>query len=232
MLLFYLVTYFPLSKVGESMNNAELILEIQKQYDARTREEVLANLNISVALGKSKGLEVDRYRALPKVTNCSKHTVMSWFNRPDKRIPLIDLCMIASYLHYNIFSFFTIKKNCEVSTADFLIANDYYNTNYPADSADIFIRASELQYNTDKDIVIDNLEKYYGSSEEILAHHSNERQKKVVDICDCKVWTYYAWFNRSRKNVRIPLISLCQLAVAADVDIFNLFEKQDGKSDE
>ena len=211
------------------MNNAKLILEIQKRYDERKREEILTNLNIAVALGKSKGLEVDRYVALPKVTNRSKHTVMSWFNRPDKKIPLIDLCMIAKYLRYNIFSFFTIKENCEIDKADFLMANDYNNTNYLMDSADIFIRASDLQYNTDKEIVICNLEKYYGSSEEILAHHSNERQKKIMDICGCTVSVYYSWFNRSRKNVRIPLISLCQLAVAADVDIFDLFENQKDK---
>lgn len=209
------------------MNNAELILDIQKCYDERTREEILSNLNIAVSLGKSKGLEVDRYRALPEITNRSKHTVMSWFNRPEKKIPLIDLCMLAHYLNYNIYSFFTTKENCKVDIADFLMANDYNNTHYPADSAEIFIRASELQYNTDKNIVIDNLERFYGTSEEILAHHSNERQVRVMNVCCCAQQTYYAWFNRSRKNVRIPLISLCQMAVDCGVDIFYLFEEHE-----
>lgn len=59
------------------MNNAELILTMQNEYDSRSREEILANLNIAVSLGKSKGLEVDRYRALPEITNRSKHTVMA-----------------------------------------------------------------------------------------------------------------------------------------------------------
>ena len=205
------------------MNSAELILKMQDGYDSRSREEILANLNIAVSLGKSKGLEVDRYKALPEITNRSKHTVMSWFNRPDKKIPLIDLCMVANYLHYNIFAFFNTKENCEVTVQDFLMANDYCNEHYPVDSAEIFMRAFDMQYDTDKNIVIDNLEKYYGKTEELLLHHSNKRQVAVMDICECAQHTYYSWFNRSRTNVRIPLISLCKLAVAADVDIFDLF---------
>ena len=203
------------------MNNAQLILEMQKQYDERTREEILANLNIAISLGKSKGLEVDRYRALPKITNRSKHAVMSWFNRP-KKIPLIDLCMVANYLHYNIFAFFNVSKNGEVTIQDFLIANDYCNEHYPVNSAEIYIRAYNMQYNTDKNIVVDNLEKYYGTTEELLLHHSNKRQVKVMEICECTQYSYYSWFNRSRTNVRIPLLALCKLAVAADVDVFDL----------
>lgn len=202
--------------------NAELIITIQDEYDKRTRSEILVNLNIAISLGKTKGLEVDRYRALPKITNRSKHTVMSWFNRPDKKIPLIDLCMIANYLHYNIFAFFNTKENCEVTIQDFLIANDYCNERYPVDSAEIFIRAYDMQYNTDKNIVINNIEKYYGTTEELLMHHSNKRQVRVMEICGCERHSYYAWFNRSRTNVKIPLIALCKLAVAADVDVFDL----------
>ena len=202
------------------MTNAELILDITKTYDDRTREEILANLNIAIALSKAKGKAVDRYRALPAITERSKHSVMSWFNR-DKKIPLIDLCVIAVYLEYNLYAFF--DKNGDV--AGFLSANDYCNSQYPKDSAEIFIRASKLQYDTDKNIVLDNLEKYYGSSQEIMEHHSNRRQADVMEICGCELQTYYAWFNRSRTNVRVPLIALCKLAASANVDIFDLFKK-------
>lgn len=206
------------------MTNASLILDIQKNYDERTREQILTNLNIAISLEKNKGLEVDRYRALPKITNRSKHSVMSWFNRPDKKIPLIDLCMIAQYLKYNIYSFFTIKENCEVNIADFLIANDYNNAHYPVNSAEIFVRAFDLQYATDKNIVIDNLEKFYKTSDELLAHHDNSRQVRIMELCNCTLQTYYAWFNRSRMNVRIPLASLCLMADDINIDIFYIFE--------
>lgn len=210
-------------KVGGRMNNAELILNIYDSYNARTREEILNNLNIAVELGKSKKLPVDRYVALPKVTNRSKHTVMSWFNRKSK-IPLVDLCMIAKYLQYNIFSFFTTKENCKVTREDFLLANDYNNFHYPVDSAEIFCRAFELQYNVDKNLLIDNVEHFYGTTEEMLKHHKNERQKKIMEICNCSYHTYIAWFNRSRTDVKIPLISICLLAVDSNVDVFYFFE--------
>ena len=207
------------------MNNASLILDIQRHYDELTREQVLANLNIAVSLGKAKGLEVDRYRALPKITKRSKHTVMSWFNRPQKKIPLIDLCVVAQYLGYNIYSFFTIKENCEVNVADFLMANDYNNANLPVDGAEIFIRAYNLQYETDKNIVIDNIETFYKTSEELLARHDNSRQVRIRELCGCALQTYYAWFNRSRTNVKIPLLSMCLIAEDSNMDIFYFFEK-------
>ena len=221
------VTYVNQSKVGDCMDNANLILEMQKQYDNRTREQILSNLNTAISFVKTKGVEVDRYRSLPKITNKSKHTVMSWFNRPDKKIPLIDLCMLANYLCYNIFSFFTIKENGDVSLSEFLIANEYNNAKYPVDSANIYIRAYNLQSETDKDVVIDNLEKFYGSSKEILKHHSKVRQKRVISICNCTHQTYIAWFNRSRKNVHVPLISLCKLAIDCGVDVFYFFEEHE-----
>lgn len=201
------------------MDNAHVILDLYDKHNKKTREQILENLNIAIALGKAKGLQVDRYRALPKITNRSKHSVMSWFNR-DKKIPLIDLCVLVEYLGYNIHAFF---ENNENNVGKFLMRNDYYNLYHP-DGAKIFIRAYGLQYDTDKNIVIDNLEKYYGSSDEILKHHSKERQLRIMGLCGCEKQTYYAWFNRSRTNVRIPLISLCKLAIDADVDIFDLFK--------
>ena len=91
------------------------------------------------------------------------------------------------------------------------------------DSAYIFIKAYNLQVGVDKDTVLNNIEKYYGSADELTEHHSNVRQSIVVNTCGCTVNTYHAWFNRSRKNVKIPLIPLCKLAVSAGVDIFDLF---------
>lgn len=225
MCYYFTDTIYSPTKVGGGMENARLILEIQNKYEERTREQVLANLNIAVALGKLRGMEVDRYRALPKVTNRSKHTVMSWFNRPDKRIPLVDLCMIAKYLKYNIFSFFTLGKDGgEPTTEDFLMANEYNNAYFPVDGYDIYIRAYDLQLEMDKDIVIDNLELFYGTSREILDHHSNERQQRIMTLTGCTLQTYYAWFNRSRKNVKIPLQYLCMMAIDCNTDLFFFFE--------
>ena len=220
-----LVIYIPQLKVGDGMENAKIITDIQEKYDSLSREQILNNLNIAISLGKTKGMDVDRYCALPKIANRSKHTVMSWFNRPHVKIALFDLCMIARYLNYNIYTFFTVRNDeAEVKVGDFLVANEYNNSHYPTDSADIFIRAYNLQYETSKDIVLDNLEKYYGTSAEILAHHLNIRQKTIMEICGCTKQTYYAWFNRSRKNVKIPLIPLCRLVLNIDMDIFDVFK--------
>lgn len=213
------------------MTNAELILDIYNTYNERTREQILENLNIAIELGKIRRVPVDRYITLPAVTNRSKHSVMSWFNRPDKKIPLIDLCMIADYLNYNIYSFFNTKDNCDITKEDFLVSNEYYNSLHPPDSAEIFIKAYNLQLNTDKNIVLNNIEKYYGTSKQIVDHHLSIRQNKIRELCNCTRQTYYAWFNRSRTNVKIPLISLCQIAIGAEIDVFDLFIFDEDEND-
>ena len=205
------------------VNRANLILEIFDTYKNRTREEILENLNIAIALGRDRRMPVDRYVALPEVTNRSKHSVMSWFNREHKKIPLIDLCMIADYLNYNLFAFFNTENFGKKTKGDFLLANEIANSKYPPDSARIFIKASKLQYDTDKDIIVDNLEKYFGYTKDMKMHHSSERQNKIMGICNCNKHTYISWFNRSRKNVRVPLASLCKLANAAEIDVFDMF---------
>ena len=208
------------------MNNAEKILSLQNLYDSSTRDEILNTLNTAIAIGKDRKLKVDRYIALPEVTGRSKYAVMSWFNRPDKIIPLIDLCMIANYLSYNIFTFFKIKKDV-ITFDDFLETNNYCVEHYPSDAADVYIQAFKLQKSTDKDTIVDNLEKLYGSTADILKNHSNARQKTIMDISGCTLYTYRTWFNRSRKEAKIPLIPLCKLAIGAVVDIFYMFEVHD-----
>lgn len=210
------------------MSNADLILDMYNQYNETSRDDIVAALNAAIFLGKIKKIAVDRYEALPKITKRSKHTVMSWFNRPDKKIPLIDLCMIADYLQYNIFSFFKIKNNngdndIKDIAQDFLMKNEVCNVNYPLNNASIFIKAFNLQCNTNKNIVLDNVERYYGSTDEVLAHHSNKRQNTVMNVCGCTKHTYYSWFNRSRANVHIPLIDLCKLAINVNIDVFEWF---------
>lgn len=202
------------------MDNGRLILDIRDRHEERLREEILANLNVALEISRKQGIKVDRYIALPSITNRSKHTVMSWFQREEKKIPLIDLCVIAEYLHYNIYSFFKTKENCIITEEEFLRENDECNRTHTRYGAKIFILAYNAQYNIDKDVLIDNVEKYYKSTEEIMSNHSSERMERITKICGCNKNTYRAWFNRSRKNVKIPLYSLCKLAIDADVDVF------------
>ena len=40
-----------------------------------------------------------------------------------------------------------------------------------------------------------------------------------MDISGAKKHTVYAWVNRSRENVKVPFLKLCEIAKALDVDV-------------
>ena len=206
------------------MTNTEHILEVLCKYENSTREDILKPLNIAVSFGKSIGLPVDRYRALPEVTGRSKHTVMSWFNRPDKKIPLIDLCVIARYLKLNIYTFL-VHDSGIIDSASLLGCNQKCMIKYGTDPTELYIEAYKAHRDLDKDILVDNLEQHFITCEEIWdldVTEKNKRWELFEEICNCSYFTYKSWFNRSRKNVRVPLDQLCRIAIYLGVDVFSL----------
>lgn len=199
------------------MKKTKLILELYNAYNIQNRDIIIGNVEKALVLAKGKGIDVTKRKALPACTGRTWHAVASWF-REGKQIPLIDLCKLSEYLQYNVFAFLEI--------GDFYQSNDYHNYHHP-NAARIFLDAYNLQRITPKDIIVDNVERYYGTSEEMLSKHSNERQTRVMGICGCSKQTYYAWFNRSRVNVKIPMIELCKLADNAGVEVFEFFKALD-----
>ena len=47
---------------------------------------------------------------------------------------------------------------------------------------------------------------------------------KLIDITKSKKDSIYSWLNRSRENVKVPLLKLCMLAVALDVNVSDFLE--------
>lgn len=199
------------------MKKTKLILELYNAYNIQNRDVIIGNVEKALVLAKGKGIDVTKRKALPACTGRTWHAVASWF-REGKQVPLIDLCKVSEYLQYNVFAF--------LETGDFYQSNDYHNYHHP-NAARIFIDVYNLQRITPKDMIVDGVERYYGTSEEMLATHSNERKTKVMEICNCNLQTYYAWFNRSRTNVKIPMIELCKLADNAGVEVFEFFRALD-----
>lgn len=192
------------------MEYTETILEIQEKYDKASWENILCNFKIALQIGEEYGIAVDRGVTLSNVTNRSRHTVNSWFNRK-KKIPLIDICMVAKYLGMSIYPFI-VDRNLD-GKKEFTSLN--VETVFSgAIARDVYIRAVEMQHNTDKDIVLNNIREYFEKGYGDVC----------MEICGCKKDTYYAWFNRSRKNVKIPLLSLCKIAEYLNVNVFTLME--------
>lgn len=79
--------------------------------------------------------------------------------------------------------------------------------------------------NTSKSVIADNVEKYLYIKYPECQTSFNAKMEKLKEITKSKQQTVYAWLNRSRENVKVPLLKLCMLAVALDVDVGNFLEK-------
>ena len=85
-----------------------------------------------------------------------------------------------------------------------------------------YIELTHLWENTDKGIVIDNLERLIG-----YVWQGNKNSlvvEKLMLMAEASNHTVRAWTNRSRLNVKIPLLKLCQIAEHLGVDVFELFK--------
>lgn len=140
----------------------------------------------------------------------SRRMIYRWFDDAlDIKPALIRLCKAAKYLDISVLTLFGIPEK-EVAVYD--------------DVAALYIMGYELQYNTDKSVVLDNLEQYLGKSETLAAQRSNSRRIALENITGANRNTINAWMNRSRTNVKIPLVSLCKLAEYLDVDVLELMK--------
>ncbi len=80
-----------------------------------------------------------------------------------------------------------------------------------------YIEITELWENTDKGFVIDNLERLAGYR--IKGNNKTIKPDELARITNVTSHAVIAWFNRSRENVKIPLLKLCVLADYFNVDI-------------
>lgn len=78
--------------------------------------------------------------------------------------------------------------------------------------------------NTNQSVIADNVEKYLYAKYPECKESYNAKMDKLIDITKSKKDSIYSWLNRSRENVKVPLLKLCILAVALDVNVGDFLE--------
>lgn len=78
--------------------------------------------------------------------------------------------------------------------------------------------------NTNQSVIADNVEKYLYAKYPECKESYNVKMDKLIDITKSKKDSIYSWLNRSRENVKVPLLKLCMLAVAFDVNVSDFLE--------
>ena len=85
---------------------------------------------------------------------------------------------------------------------------------------------NELWEKTDKSVIAGNVEKYLYLKYPECSGAFDTKMNKLEEITGSKRQTIYAWLNRSRGRVKVPLMKLCVIANALDVDITELLKSE------
>lgn len=80
--------------------------------------------------------------------------------------------------------------------------------------------------NTSKITIADNVEKYLYMKYPECQTSFNVKMEKLIEITKSKHQTVYSWINRSRENVKFPLLKLCMLAVDLGVNVGNFLDEK------
>lgn len=81
----------------------------------------------------------------------------------------------------------------------------------------------ELWDKTNQAIIADSVE-HFLYKKYVTCWSNKSRIKKIVEITGSKQETVRSWLNKSRENVKFPLLKLCELSVALGVDVGEFFE--------
>lgn len=87
------------------------------------------------------------------------------------------------------------------------------------------LKINDLWENTNKEIITENVG-YFLCSKFPGCQTYKQKIEKLEEITGSKEDTVYAWLNRSRTNVKIPLLKLCKIAADLDVNIEEMFSKR------
>lgn len=79
-------------------------------------------------------------------------------------------------------------------------------------TAKTYIDITDMWENTDKSIVCDNIDRIFGDGDMLRRNRDATRIKVLSKITSSNAHSVSSWMNRSRENVKVPLLKLCEIA--------------------
>ena len=89
--------------------------------------------------------------------------------------------------------------------------------------AEIVLELYRKRDNADKIVLMDNIFRILTKKYPKCANRT-ARVDKLVELTRLTRHTVLAWSNKSRSDVKIPLPVLCEIAIALDIDVHELFK--------
>ena len=90
--------------------------------------------------------------------------------------------------------------------------------------AEEYLKLTELWENTNQEIISKNVKMILEDNIPECKDSFNAIWNKLMEITNSNKHTVYAWMNKSRCNVKVPLLKLCKIAVMFDIDVLDLLK--------
>lgn len=91
--------------------------------------------------------------------------------------------------------------------------------------ANEYLKLTKLWESAKKETILENVKKILEEKYPECQKSFNAILNKLIDITNSNKHTVYAWMNRSRNNVKVPLLKLCMIADALNVDVMEFLKE-------
>lgn len=88
-----------------------------------------------------------------------------------------------------------------------------------------YLKLTKLWDATKQEIISENVRRILEEKVPECRNSFNAIWNELMKITNSNKHTVYAWMNRSRNNVKVPLTKLCMIADALDIDIMKFFKE-------
>ena len=89
-----------------------------------------------------------------------------------------------------------------------------------------YLKLNERWAKAKPDVISDNTIKFLGDIYPECKSNV-DKQAKLMELTASSKHTVYAWINKSRNDVKIPLIKLCMIAETLNIDIYEFLTEKE-----
>lgn len=79
---------------------------------------------------------------------------------------------------------------------------------------------------TDKITIAENIETQLAAHDPTCNNYT-KRLETLIELTGSKKESVYAWLNRGRLNVKAPMLKVCAIAAALDIDVYDLLRRKE-----
>lgn len=210
------------------MDRTKIVYDLIKKHIEVDSDTQKANITEAIY---ASGKDIHIVNDLSEILGKSHHSISDIIGH-HKKFVLLDLCKIAEFLNVNVYALLYPYQT--YTKAEFLKTNEELNADPEFSIAgSLYIQAETLRKYHSKEFFVWNIRNFVKQPEDDIHNNktflklSSVATKYAAEICGAETVTANSWMTPSKKPA--PMIDICKLATAMNVDIIDLLSKRTGE---